>query len=105
MSTLEAITDAEFAGVVATGTTLVDFWAPWCGPCKALTPVLEELAREVEGQVRIIKVDIDANPEVAANYGVMSIPALMLFKDGKKVDMTLGTRSKAQLKVFLQGGA
>ena len=102
MSTLQAITDAEFEQAIAVGTTLVDFWAPWCGPCKALTPVLEELAVEVEGRVQIVKVDIDANPEVAARYGVMSIPALMLFKDGFKVDATFGTRSKPQLKAFIQ---
>jgi thioredoxin 1 len=100
MSDLTTITDAEFEVAVAQGVTLVDFWAPWCGPCKALTPVLEQVAKDFEGQAKILKMDLDANPETAAALGIMSIPALVLFKDGKRLEQR-GSMSAIQIKALL----
>ncbi|BDU74519.1 thioredoxin [Mesoterricola silvestris] len=101
MSDLTALTDATFQEAIAQGVTLVDFWAPWCGPCKALTPVLEKVAQDMAGQARILKMDIDANPDTAAALGIMSIPALVLFKDGKRVDQR-GSQSAAQIRALIE---
>ncbi|NTV72982.1 MAG: thioredoxin [Holophaga sp.] len=101
MSDLASLTDAGFQAAIAQGVTLVDFWAPWCGPCKALSPVLEKVAAELEGRARIVKMDIDANPETAASLGIMSIPALVLFKDGKRLDQR-GSQSAAQIKALIE---
>jgi len=76
---------------------LVDFWATWCGPCKAIAPVLDELSSEYEGKARIVKIDVDQNPNLAAQYGIRSIPTLFMFKNGEKVDATMGMQPKAQL--------
>ncbi|MDP2876763.1 MAG: thioredoxin [Holophaga sp.] len=96
------ITDAEFPGTVAEGVTLVDFWAPWCGPCKMIAPILEEIAGELGGSAKIVKINIDDNPQVAGQYGIMSIPTLLLFKDGKKVDQKVGALPKPALKAFIE---
>ena len=92
------VTDASFNQEIESGVTLVDFWAPWCGPCKMIAPVLEELDAEVGGQVKIAKVNVDDNAESAARFGVMSIPTLILFKDGQPVDKVVGFQSKDALK-------
>jgi len=76
---------------------LVDFWATWCGPCKMIAPVLIELADEKDGLLKIAKLDVDQNPETAQKFGVMSIPTLLLFKDGQEVSRIVGYRSKGQL--------
>jgi thioredoxin 1 len=83
------------AGVIgATGLVVVDFWAPWCGPCKMVGPVLEKLAGDNVGKVKVTKVNVDENQELAARYGIMSIPTVILFEDGKVKTQTVGARSQ-----------
>jgi thioredoxin 1 len=96
------ITDAEFQSTVAEGITLVDFWAPWCGPCRMIAPILDELAGELKDKARIVKINVDENPLVAGQFGVMSIPTLLLFKNGQKVDQKVGGQAKPQLKSFIE---
>ncbi|MBU8267081.1 thioredoxin, partial [Staphylococcus aureus] len=84
------VTDADFDSKVESGVQLVDFWATWCGPCKMIAPVLEELAADYEGKADILKLDVDENPSTAAKYEVMSIPTLIVFKDGQPVDKVVG---------------
>ena len=76
---------------------LVDFWAPWCGPCRLINPVVEELAGEYEGRLRAVKVNVDDSPDVASHYGIMSIPALVFFKGGREVGRVVGAVPKARL--------
>jgi thioredoxin 1 len=73
---------------------LVDFWAPWCGPCQMVSPLIEELAKEVEGKVKVGKLNVDENPQVATKYGIMSIPTVIFFKEGKEVVRQIGLESK-----------
>ena len=93
------VTDATFENSVINSETpvLVDFWAEWCGPCKMIAPILDELSTEMEGQVVIGKLDVDANPSTAMSYGVMSIPTLLLFKGGEPVERIVGYNPKPQL--------
>jgi thioredoxin len=93
-----AITKDNFAQSVQNGVSLVDFWAPWCGPCKMQLPIVEELAGELEGKAFIGKINVDEEPELASQFGVMSIPTLILFKDGQPVDKMVGLQSKDALK-------
>ncbi len=83
------------------GLVLVDFWAPWCGPCLRIAPVLEELASEYQGRVKIMKVNVDENRPVAEKFQITGIPTMILFKDGQKVDQSVGASPKAQIKEFL----
>ena len=92
------VTDNTFQTEVESGgTVLVDFWAPWCGPCKMIAPVLEEIDGELGGKVKIVKVNVDDNPESAQRFGVMSIPTLMLVKEGQVVDKIIGFQPKESL--------
>ncbi|MBP1947716.1 MULTISPECIES: thioredoxin [Virgibacillus] len=91
------VTDQNFTKETSEGLVLADFWAPWCGPCKMIAPVLEEIDGEMEDKVSIVKLDVDENQETAGKYGVMSIPTLLLFKDGNVVDQVVGFQPKEAL--------
>ena len=97
------LTDAEFDSTIADskGHVLVDFWAEWCGPCKQLSPILDEVSKDMGDKVTIAKVNIDDNPESPQKYGVRGIPTLILFKDGKPVATKVGAMPKSQLVDWL----
>lgn len=91
------LTAANFTNTVASGTVLVDFWAPWCGPCKMQTPILEKVADKIGDKAVIAKVNVDESPALAAQFGVRSIPTLILFKNGQKVRDFIGVQQEAAL--------
>ncbi|WP_417206006.1 thioredoxin [Antarctobacter sp.] len=99
-----AVTDATFDAEVKNSDipVVVDFWAEWCGPCKQIGPALEELSKEMEGKVKIAKVDVDQNPNTATAMGVRGIPALFVFKDGQAVSNLAGARPKAALQSWIE---
>ena len=98
------IMDANFEEEVlsSSNTVVVDFWANWCGPCKMLTPIIEELSQDLGDAVKIVKVDVDKNPNIAMNYRISSIPTVMIFKEGKVVDTLVGFRPKSQLEQIIK---
>ncbi|MFO8031847.1 MAG: thioredoxin [Desulfohalobiaceae bacterium] len=94
------VTDSSFEAEVLKNSSpvLVDFWAPWCGPCRAIAPILEELSQEFEGQIQVAKMNVDENPATPSKYGVRAIPTLILFKNGDVVGQVTGAVSKSNLK-------
>ncbi|MFA6383762.1 MAG: thioredoxin [Candidatus Omnitrophota bacterium] len=96
-------TDANFKEEVLDSATpvLVDFWATWCGPCRMIAPVVEEISNEYAGTLKVGKVDVDANSKVASQFGIMSIPTIMIFKNGKVMEQVVGALSKGQLKSMI----
>ena len=93
------LTEENFASEVMKSAVpvLVDFWAPWCGPCRSMAPIIDDLAKEFEGKVKVGKVNVDENRNLAGSFGVMSIPTLIFFKDGKKIDQFVGYTAKSTL--------
>jgi thioredoxin 1 len=105
MSNASAVTTADFEKEVLQSDVpvLVDFWAPWCPPCRAIAPTLDVVATEFEGRAKIVKVDVDDEPEVASRYGVSSIPALLLFKDGEQIGQLIGAHPKNSIANLITG--
>jgi thioredoxin 1 len=98
-------TDQTFNQEIEEGLVLVDFWATWCGPCKMIAPVLEEMDAEMSDKVKIVKVDVDENQATASQFGIMSIPTLVLFKDGQPIDKAVGFQPKEALVQFVEKNA
>jgi len=100
---IKHVTDASFESDVLKSDlpVLVDYWAEWCGPCKMIAPILDEVAKAYEGRVTVAKLNVDDNPDTAAKFGIRGIPTLMLFKDGKAAATKVGAMSKSQLTAFL----
>lgn len=98
------VTDASFESEVlnADVPVLVDFWAAWCGPCKMIAPILDELAKEYEGKIKVTKIDVDANTDTPAKFGIRGIPTLMIFKQGAAAATKVGALSKTQLNDFIK---
>ncbi|MGH7574429.1 MAG: thioredoxin [Longimicrobiales bacterium] len=95
-----SVTDGDFADVIENrdGLAIVDFWATWCGPCRMVAPVIEQLAKDFEGKLQVAKLDVDANQQIAMRFNVRSIPSILFFKDGRHVDTVVGAVPKAYLE-------
>jgi len=95
------LTNKNFDSIICNGVTLVDFWADWCGPCKMQAPVIDELWEKYEGKVTVAKLNVDDEPSIAARFGVMSIPTLIVYREGEEVTRRVGVQSLDQLEVML----
>ena len=96
-----ALNEQNFNEEISSGVTLVDFWAEWCGPCQIMLPILDELTTKMEGKAKIAKVNVDENPSIATQFRVMSIPTLIVFKDGQPVEQMVGVQQAEQLEAVL----
>ena len=101
---IKVLNDASFESGIKSGTTLVDFYADWCGPCRMLAPVLERVASEVQGKAQVAKLDVDNAQRIASTFNVTSIPTLILFRDGKEVGRIVGLKDAETLKNFVLSG-
>jgi len=99
---VKTFTDSNFDDEVKQGVVLVDLWAEWCGPCRRIAPIVDELATQYDGRVTVAKLDVDANPNVPGRFGVRGIPTLLVFKDGELADSIVGLRSKEELAQSLE---
>jgi len=99
---VKPLNDADFASAVAKGVSLVDFWAVWCAPCREVSPLVDQLAEQFKGRVAFFRVNVDDNPKTSEAYDILSMPTLLLMKDGQPVDKVIGALPKAQLETFLQ---
>ena len=102
---VDKVSDTTFESEVlkATGPVVVDFWAEWCGPCRMIAPALEEIAGTLDGKVKIVKLNVDENPQTAAKYGIQSIPTLMIFKNGAMAARQIGALPKAKIVQWIHG--
>lgn len=98
---MQELSESSFDTATATGTVLIDFSATWCGPCKALSPILERMAKEYDGRLQVYKIDVDEAQSVAARHGVMSLPTLVLFKEGRAVDRKIGSVREQDLRSMI----
>ena len=95
-------TSADFDATIAEGVTMVDFWAPWCGPCRMIAPVVEELAEDFDGKAKIVKVNVDNAPDLAMRYSITGVPTLMFFKNGEVADTIVGMAAPPTIKTKLE---
>ncbi len=103
MADINQITPENFDSIVNDSLpVLVDFWAPWCGPCRSLSPIVDEVADELAGKLAVVKCNVDDNQDLAMKYGVMSIPTLVVFKNGEEIDRSVGALPKARLQALLE---
>ena len=102
MGNVENINDSNFQEKIKVGTVLVDFWAPWCSPCRMIAPILEDLYNDFSGKASIFKLNVDENPDSAVEFGITSIPCLLVFKDGVMVERMVGANTKEYYKSILE---
>ena len=99
---VEEILDSSFQDAIKEGVVVVDFWAPWCAPCRMIAPILEELQAELADQAKIVKLNVDENPQMAQKYGITSIPTLLVFKEGQMLDRNMGASTKEHYKSLIE---
>lgn len=105
MSNVSELTSQTFDEAVAEGTTLIDFWAEWCGPCKMIAPMIDELASEYEGKAKVVKINIDNEGDLAARFSVNSIPTLLIIKDGEEAKRFIGVTPKSEISAALDSAS